>query len=98
MSNTIGRLADAGILSVVVVDGELDNLGYQPAVDPMRLSVEYVLQTLNKQGYRGFIPSFKEHFPGVIAIADSVMDCISEKTKSVLLKDLAIEENISTLH
>lgn len=93
-----GRLVDAGILSIVMLGDNGESTGYQPAMSPQKLTVNYVLQTLNALGNRAFIPAFEEHFPGVEKITSNIYSTISQSTDNMLLQDIDIQEDINTLH
>ena len=54
----------ARLLSPVAV-GE-DIYAYQPATDPGKVTLGYVLGKLNSQGANGFIPGFQKEFADII--------------------------------
>ncbi len=85
------RLVKARILSVVEVDPKHDITGYQPAIDPAKLTVAELFNRLNATGANNFIPDFGKNFPGVVAVADKILKNETALTSSMKLSDINIE-------
>lgn len=90
------RLCDAGILSVVVVDEQREITGFQPAIDPSAITLNYLRIHLNRLGYRDFIPNFNTSFPGVIKLVDEINASLIKATNDVRLQDIQIEHITKT--
>lgn len=97
VTTVTGRLVDAGILSIVMLNDHKEATGYQPALPTDQLSVSFVINKLNFLGNRAFIPYFDEHFPGIAKVSDQIYDLITRGVGGTLLQDIDIKENISTI-
>ncbi len=75
------RLTELGIFSRVIVGDSQDIIGYQPAMNPKKLTVSYIQTQLRNTGYKDFIPGFEEHFPGVeqtVADINAAMEAVGK--------------------
>ena len=84
------RLVRAGVLSVVEVRPKSDIRGYQPALDPSKITVALVYDRLDRQGSSDFIPGFNENFPGVIDAYNRIHAGEEDITSQMLLTDIKI--------
>lgn len=78
------KLCEGGILSVVVIDEKHNIFGYQPAIDPSKLSINHLRIQLNRMGHHDFIPNFNALFPGVIKVIDQINSTLVLSTKDIL--------------
>ncbi len=85
------KLVSAGILSVVEVDTKHDLKGYQPALDPSRLTVASVFDRLNNTGASDFVPEFDINFPGVVAEYRNLYKSQEQITARQLISELKIK-------
>jgi membrane protein len=83
----IYNLLNAKIITETL-NQELREVAYQPALDPSRISISYVIDTLDRQGQQ---ISFDRESPGfeqVESVIESFYEDIRNSPKNVLLKDL----------
>lgn len=97
VAHVISRLCEAGLMSKVVIDGEKEIFGYQPAVPPEDITINYLRNKLNTLGYRDFIPNFNAYFPGVIKTVDEINAVITSSTKDIRLMDIRLK-NMNAKH
>lgn len=90
VSDLIGEMVQAGLLSVVVTDKDMESKAFQPAVDPGELTLGFVLNKLNNQGADNFIPGFDNSFADVLEKVDKCIDDAIERGGSTLLSSLKI--------
>lgn len=90
------KLVKAGVLSPVEVDPRRDIMGYQPAIDPARLTVKELFDRLNAIGSSDFLPSFEANFPGVVDICRRIKLNEDELTSRTLLSDIKIVKPTQT--
>lgn len=86
------RLCAAGIVSRVMIAGEKDVWGFQPALEPSRLTVGFLTRKLYTEGKKDFIPNFRKNFQGVSAVFSKIETNFAELTDSTLLSDIPIQE------
>ena len=84
------KLVKARVLSVVEVDPKHDIIGYQPAIDPARLTVAEVFRRLDSIGSSDFIPGFNTNFPGIVDACRRIADTELTVTSDMLLSQLKI--------
>lgn len=84
------KMVAARVLSVAEIDPQTELRGYQPAVDPSKLTVAYVFDRLNKTGSADFIPDFNNNFPGVVADYSRILEAETEVTSTIRLTDIKI--------
>lgn len=84
------RLVKAGVLSIVEIRPKSDIRGYQPALDPSKITVALVYDRLDRQGSSDFIPGFNENFPGVIEVYNIIHAGEEAITSQMLLSDIKI--------
>jgi membrane protein len=70
------------------VDPEIREVAYQPAVDPSRITVSYVIDTLDKQGQQLTIDSESHDLDQITTIVESFYEDIRNSPKNFLIKDL----------
>lgn len=92
VSNVTSRLCEAGIMSRVIVDEKTETIGYQPAMPPEDITINFLRNRLNKLGYRNFIPNFNANFPGVIKAVDEIDAMLAKSTNDMCLKDIHLKE------
>lgn len=86
----IDELLEAGIINRVVVNAKDEIYGYAPAVDPSKITVDYLIRELSKQGRADFIPKFNTSFPGVDKITEDLSKEDSTTTGQTPLSDIKI--------
>ncbi|MCM1110494.1 MAG: YihY/virulence factor BrkB family protein [Clostridium sp.] len=90
----VNRLIADGILVNVAGTGSPDGVkitGVQPAVDLASLTLGFLLDKIYHKGYRGFIPDFQVHFPGVVVRLDQLETSLIGSASDILLTDLDLE-------
>ncbi len=83
----IYELSEAKILSETVTRN-IKELAYQPAQDPGRLSISYVIKSLDKRGIDTFPFNHSDELKSISAIIDTFTNELEKSSKNVLLKDL----------
>lgn len=86
------KLVAAGILSVVEIDPKRDLKGYQPALDPAKITVAEVFRRLDSTGSSDFIPEFDKNFPGVEHAYEIIHSAEISVTGNMLVSDISINE------
>lgn len=89
VTQLIDEMVAARLLSPVVISE--DTYGYQPAVDPSKVTLGMVLGRLNAQGADDFIPNFQEEFADIIRIIDLNLRQTISKCDETLLLDLPFQ-------
>ena len=84
------KLVACGILSIVEVDPKRNIRGYQPALDPAKITIAETFGRLDSKGSSNFIPDFKSNFPGVVDTYGIIHDKEEQLTSTLLLKDIKI--------
>lgn len=84
------RLVTAGIFSIVEMDAKQEIKGYQPAIDPAKITVRLLYERLDDIGNSKFISNFADNFPGVIDAYNRIHDNEQNITENILLSDLKI--------
>lgn len=90
VTSIIDNLTDAGIISRVVLDEKKQLYGYQPAISPSMVTIDFLYQKLATLGYQNFIPNFDENFPGVVTAFDEIFKALSASPAETRLIDLKI--------
>lgn len=90
------HLVQAGIFAQVVIDAKKNTLGYQLSQLPEKMTAGYLLGRLDTMGLHGFIPSFKDHFPGVESAFAEIDAKTSPVTDNIYLSKLNIKDTLST--
>lgn len=85
------KLVAAGILSIVMIDPRHDIKGYQPAIEPSRITVATVYDRLDSIGSSNFISDFDANFPGVVDAYEKIHDGEEAITSTMLLSQLKIK-------
>lgn len=88
------KLVRANILSVVDVDAKRDIKGYQPALDPDKITVELVFSRLDQLGSSNFIGDFDKNFPGVAQAYGRMHAHELELTSKMKLTDINVKKII----
>lgn len=91
------RLVAAGIFNRVLVSNDIDECGFQLAIDPSTFSVGDLRKYIYNFGASDFIIDFDERFGSVIQAFEHMRAALDKVSESVLIKDLKIE-NITTQH
>lgn len=90
VTSVIDNLTDAGVVSRVIIDEKRQIIGYQPAVEPSLITIDYLRTKLNSIGYRDFIPKFGDNFPGVVQAMEQIDKALSSSPADTLLSSLKI--------
>jgi membrane protein len=83
----IYELSEAKILSETVTRN-IKELAYQPAQDPGRLSISYVINSLDKRGIDSLPVNHSDELKSISSIIDTFTNELEKSSKNVLLKDL----------
>jgi membrane protein len=70
------------------VDPEAREVAYQPAIDPSRITVSFVIDTLDKQGQQLTLDQELPDLVQITAVVESFYEDIRNSPKNLLLKDL----------
>ncbi len=70
------------------VDPEAREVAYQPAIDPSRITVSFVIDTLDKQGQQLTLDQELPDLEQITAVVESFYEDIRNSPKNLLLKDL----------
>ena len=89
-TDTLGSLAQAGVVSRVVIDPKRSIIGYQPALPTDTLTLGVLREKFGALGTRDFVPDFEENFPGVISVTSEISKMVARAADAVLLRDIAI--------
>lgn len=84
------KLVKARVLSSTEVDPSHDVMGYQPALDPAKITVAEVFRRLDSIGSAEFIPGFARNFPGIESAAEEIKTNETKLTSTMLLSELKI--------
>lgn len=87
-STILHRLANMGVVSMVVIDEKHQKYGYQPACDISRLTVNYIRDALSNYGKKDFIPGFNRNFKEIDEIVNRINQTITDNLSDTLLADL----------
>lgn len=68
------RLCAAGLCNHVLLPGNKEVFGFQPAVEPQILTVGYVLGTLYREGTNDFISGFEAEFSGIAPLFNHIKE------------------------
>jgi membrane protein len=90
-TDIIDDLVRAGIIVRVVTDEKKETYGFQPALEPSKITLEELSKRLDSSGCSDFIPDFAEQFGEAINIVDTTNDAANKVAASTLIKDLKIE-------
>ena len=66
----------------------IKELAYQPAQDPGRLSISYVIKSLDERGIDTLPVDCSDELKSISAIIDTFSNELEKSSKNVLLKDL----------
>ena len=91
VTDIVNEFVDAGLVSRVVIDGPDDVYGLQPAMDVQKLTLGYLVKTVDCTGASGFVDEFDERFPEVFGIDDKMMEDVFENVKDIRLIDINIK-------
>ncbi len=85
------RLCKVGIVNRVVVEDDRDQFGFQLAVEPSELTIDYLTNILYTEGLDDFIPEFNNRFPGVEPVFATLEEDFRNASKGILIKDIKIQ-------
>ena len=92
VSNALDALIASGLISKVVIDGQKELYGYQPAMEVDKITVSLVRDRLEAAGRHGFIPQFDTMFPGIVNTYNKLTACLDQYAGTVRLVDLSIKD------
>lgn len=90
VTEVLRRLVAAELVTRVEVSATVT--GYNPALDPARITIGEVRRRLNVQGRSNFIPGFQEHFAGIAKALDTINAQIMATAKDIPVGELVVEE------
>jgi membrane protein len=85
------KLVSAGVLSVVEIDSKEEIKGYQPALEPCKITIAEVYSRMEKTGASDFIPGLDSKFPGVKDACDKISSNEFAVTSNIKLTDIKIK-------
>ena len=91
VGDIIESLIASGIINRVILNPKEEIYGFAPAQDPSNLSVSTLMQRIGMQGRENFIPKFDASFPGVVKVAEKMVNDEAEDGKDILLSQIEIE-------
>ncbi len=74
VTGILTKMKNADLINIVLSDTDSDLHAYQPAIDPQKLTIGYVMQRLEDMGASGFIPEFEDNFRSVISAVTAATD------------------------
>jgi hypothetical protein len=89
VSGLLNEMHDAKLVSQVIIDDE--EVAYQPAIDPSKLTIGLMMTRLNAHGTGDFIPEFNDRFAGLVAQIDANVMKAADAYDTTLLRDIPIE-------
>lgn len=95
VNDICNHLVQAGIFAQVILDSKKGILGYQLSQLPEKMTVGYLLERLDTMGLHGFIPSFKDHFPGVESAFAEIDAKTGPVTDNIYLSKINIKDTLS---
>ena len=91
VTDIVNEYVDAGLISRVVINGPDDVYGLQPAMDVQKLTLGYLMKTVDCTGASGFVDEFDERFPKIFDIDDKMMSNVYDDVKDIKLIDIDIK-------
>ncbi len=91
ISEITNRMVEVGLLSRVVLDEKGTELGLQSAIPPNEVTMATVLDRLNADGNRDFVPGFRKSFGNIITTMDKLTESTLHNASSIKLADIQIE-------
>ena len=91
VTDIIDLLMRVGVVSRVVVDEQRQKFAYAPALNPDTMTVADLRTRLRTYGMTGFIPEFRNNFPGVVSTIEDMDKTIDTVYSKILLKDIEID-------
>lgn len=91
VSELVNELVEAGLVSRVLIDGEDDECGLQPAVDVHQLTLGMMMRRLDRYGSSGFVTDFDTRFPHVFKVEDEVTEKMCSNADEIKLIDLDLK-------
>ena len=85
-------LCTAGVLSRVVMDSKEELYGYQVAVEPDLMTLDFLRRQVNKIGTHDFIPNFDQNFEGVNETVSHLSDELATLTSDIKLQSIKIKQ------
>jgi len=86
------RLIEAGLVTRVIVNQRDELIGYMPAIDPAKITVEMARDRLVTLGRNDFIPDFETTFPGIIEVMHRIEADVRTDSGSKLIADIEINK------
>jgi membrane protein len=84
----IYELNGSGIINETLT-GDVREIAYQPALDPSRISVSFVLDCLDKHGHHTTFDRDTKELKELTAVIDSFYKDMQKSPKNILLRDLS---------
>ncbi len=93
VTDIIDVLMRIGVVSRVVLDRQRQQYAYAPALNPDTITVADLRTRLRTYGMAGFIPEFRNNFPGVVATIENMDKTVDSVYSKLLLKDIEINNS-----
>ena len=91
VTDVVNEFVDAGLVSRVVIDGQDDIFGLQPAIDVQQLTLGYFFRAVDCNGSSCFISEFDERFPVIFELDDKIMTRMTGDVEDIKLIDIDIK-------
>jgi membrane protein len=83
----IYNLMNARIINETL-NQEVREVAYQPAIDPSKISISFVIDALDKLGQQVAFDKESPEFEQITSVVESFYDDIRSSPRNILLKDL----------
>lgn len=83
-------LIEVGLVNRVVIDQKHEVYGFQPAIEPSKITLEMLIGRLANLGRSNFIPKFQSNFTAIDNIVDKVYAEVDTVTGKTLLMDIDV--------
>ncbi len=90
-TDVLDDLVRAGIIVRVVTDEKTETYGYQPAIEPAKITLELLFNRLDSIGCSNFIPDFAEQFGDAVKVVDVANDASGKVAANTLIQNLKID-------
>jgi membrane protein len=90
-NDVIDDLVRAGIIVRVVTNEKAETYGFQPALEPSKITLKELFKRVDSNGCSNFIPDFAEQFNHAIKLVDNASEASDKIAETTLIKDIKIE-------
>lgn len=90
-TDIINDLTTAGVIVRVVTNEKKETYGYQPALEPSKITLEELFKRVDGSGCSDFIPDFADQFGAAIKVVDGTNAAADKIAATTLLTDIKID-------